>query len=749
MAESFRASFVLSLKDELSSGLRRIIAETKQLRDLARSLGFKPLEGASAIVNRVDRDVSQLNRDLGTTARQAENAAGALRRMGAAELGRVREQANQVRQGLAVQRQVNAGAGIGQIYGPGGVPLFSGGPRFVPNAPGASSGVGLRGRLGNAFGRARAGFGAVQSQVGLVEGGLAGISLEEPIRQAAEFDNVLTHIAITAGATGDQVRVKVAEMAERYRSMALSVNQSSHDIAESAQFLITTGIGEQVTNQLLPIIARAATAYNTPMQDAVQGAFSMHEELKIAPQDMAGALSAAALAAKQGHFSFSDISQFLPSVAAQAATAGISGREGLNSLLAALETSRRGAGTSGQAATNLQDFLGYINAPIGTKSFQKAGIDLPGLLRNAEKQGINPMEAVIQRVKQLTAGMSEAQTASTLGKLFHNQEARIFVETMLRELQYYEDTKKKISGASDQTINEDFQKAQNLHTQLVTLAEQSSQLNQKVGTGFSWVVPVGIALTGGLLAGLNWMDVHLPGVSSAVLGLTGGMLGLLAAMGVLGTIAKPVTLGFTLLRGAISSAFSASTLRLLVSPWLALPVLLGAAIYDIAEHWDRFRDKFHAIADGIKKAMAGDFWAGTTQAWDATWGKGGVMETLFTDFGAWVDGWSGGIATKFGEIIQKSLGGWVKFFQDTKRMIEAAPEPSGARRDKDEPAAPPAKKEPFVAPPYIFNEAYHPGAASGAPRTVHIHFTSDTPGRATLRDPSGAATARGPMLTRA
>ena len=112
MAEAFRASFVLALKDDISAGLQKIIRETKQLRDLARSLGFKPLEGASAIVGRVDRDVVQLNRDLGATARQAETAAGALRRLGAAELGRVREQAASFRLG----QQIAGGAGLGQLY---------------------------------------------------------------------------------------------------------------------------------------------------------------------------------------------------------------------------------------------------------------------------------------------------------------------------------------------------------------------------------------------------------------------------------------------------------------------------------------------------------------------------------------------------------------------------------------------------------------------------------------------------------
>ena len=736
MAESFRASFVLALKDDLSAGLQKIIRETKQLRDLAKSLGFKPLEGAGDIVNRVDRDVVQLNRSLGATARQAEAATGAFRRMGAAELGRVREQAQQMQMGRRVSEQLGAGRTLGQVYGPGGIPLLSDRPRFVPAEVAPSSRLGLRGRVGNTLADARQGIGAASENIGLAGSAIAGISLMEPIRQAAEFDNVLTHIAITAGATGDQVRTKVAEMSKTYRDMALAVNQSSHDIAESAQFLITTGIGEEMTNTLLPIIAKAATAYNTPMQDAVQGAFSIHEELGIAPQDMRGALSAAALAAKQGHFSFSDISAFLPSVAAQAATAGITGRSGLDSLLAALETSRRGAGSSGQAATNLQDFIGYINAPIGARAFAKSGIDLPGLLQNAEKQGVNPIEAVAAKLQELTRGMSSAQSATAMGKLFHNQEARIFIETLLREWQYYQDTKKKISGASDATIDEDFKKAQNLTTRLRTLSEEAQQLNQKIGNGFSWVVPIGSALLAGVLSSMSWLDFHVPGVTDSVIGLTGGMLGLVTTMGVLGAAMGPVKAGFLLMRGPAAA---------LANPWVALFALIAAAAYDMYANWDKFRTSFQQVGAGIQQMMAGNFWNGTVQAWGAIWGKGGIMEKLFGDFAAWVDSWSDGLATRLGQSIHTMVeAGKTMLFgpaDDRDHAGRAKPQAPGAASPGT--GAPTGRED---VPTYMPQR--YDGPQPGAPQVIHIKFESDVPGRASVVE-SGSAQVRGPMLTRA
>ena len=109
------------------------------------------------------------------------------------------------------------------------------------------------------------------------------------------------------------MRGKVAELSKSYRGMALQFQQSSHDVAETAQFMITTGIGDAAVSKLLPIIAKAATAYNTPLRETAQGAFSMLEQTDIPLEQMSGALSATALAAEApATVSFADFSALIP-----------------------------------------------------------------------------------------------------------------------------------------------------------------------------------------------------------------------------------------------------------------------------------------------------------------------------------------------------------------------------------------------------------------------------------------------------
>ncbi len=328
MATDLRAALTLKLVDQLSGPMRKCMELVQRFEALTKKLGFKELDGADATVRALGKDIGVVNTQLGATARQAEAAASAIRRMSSAELGRARDQAERF-------RTIGNGRSLDQIYGRGGMPLMApGAARFVPTEAGPSSGMGWRGRVGNAVASTRERLGEMHSQIGLAGSAMAGISLAEPIREAAEFDQVLTHIAITAGTASTQVRSKVAEMAAAYRKMALDTRQSSHDIAETGMFMITTGIGEDAVNKLLPMMAKASTAYATSLVDARQGAFAIQEGLKIKPEDMLSALSATALAGRQGHFYFTDFSQFLPEIIPVAGRA-YEGREQGCSILAA------------------------------------------------------------------------------------------------------------------------------------------------------------------------------------------------------------------------------------------------------------------------------------------------------------------------------------------------------------------------------------------------------------------------------
>ncbi len=398
----------------------------------------------------------------------------------------------------------------------------------------------------------------------------------------------------------------------------------------------------------------------------------------------------------------------------------------------------------------------------------------------------------MEAIRRRTATLSPAKQSAFIGALFGNQESRIFAQTFLEQMDFYRRVKDTVAHASNDVINEDFEKAQNLKTQLDTLSETSHQLTQHVGLGFSWVVPVATAMLGGVLVGLQWMDQHLPGVANGAFALTAGMLGLVAVMGVLGTVAGPIKAGAELLHlgGIMRGVFSRSALRLLVSPWLALPLLFGAAIYDIATNWGQFRASFSRVWDGIKQVASGfgrfltgtfsgdmrsaaagldDVWKGVKKAWDGVWGKDQAMEKLMENFAGWIDSVFGAqVAESFGKIIDQSIQGWQKFFTDLRGLFTnfnpALPSLSMLPPKVNDPSSFPTYQgdHPNAAPT---PSLVHPGAyrlqAPSAPAPVEkaswdgtIHITTDQGLRATANSGdgrvrfTGASVDRGRMLNR-
>ena len=789
MADALRAAFTLKLHDEMSTGMAKIIAMTKQLRDLAKSLGFGKLDSADATLQRVGKDIGTINSGLGATARQAEAAASAIRRMSSAELERARAQAGRM-------RAIGSGRSLDQIYGPGGMPLMAGGSRFVPAEPGAMSSRGLRGRLGNAWDRTREGVGAFSSQVGLMGGAMAGISLEAPIHAAAELEQVLRQIAIIQHKSGSDADAEIDRLRRTLGADAIETGQPLQRLAEAYKFLITTGMSAGTVDQLMPIHSRAATAYHVDADTMGQAVFALHENLGISHDQMGGALAAMAQATQEAHFDMASMSRYLPEITGRMNMLGMTGRGSADKVFAALGTVVKNASDPAQAAIDFKDLMTYMTAPIARRSFAKAGINLPGVFASASKAGQDPMEAFINVLDRLTKTINDpVQKALALGQVLHNQQAGTAAMALLQHKDEYGRMRDELQGIGADKLNQDYQTAMaGLMPALMVRQAEINALEQRMGIGFSWTVPVSSALLGGVLVGMNWLDTHLPGVTTGALGLTAGMLGLVAVLGVLGTVAGPIKAGVQLLKlGAIMRAvFSASTLRLLVSPWVALPLMIGAAATFMWQHWSTVgRDLttvWHSLgraASGVGEFFAGvfsgdmrraanglrDIWTGVQLAWTTLWGPGGPMEQMFTAFDTWLGGFPGkaaqtlvsGFVSAFAVVSDT-----IKDFVHTWENIIATGNWTPALPSQLPSLAPPPD---YLAHPPDYN-ADHPNLHNGddrgaaglrhptsysapsgvGPQRIHITFESDVPGRATVRDTDGTTyrpAQRGPTLSRA
>jgi hypothetical protein len=162
------------------------------------------------------------------------------------------------------------------------------------------------------------------------------------------------------------------------------------------------GNANQAMSQL-PTVQKYTTGTGADSNDLAKIMIAAKQNMGIADKDMPAMLSKAIRAGQEGGFELSDMSKWLPQQMALAATNGMKGMKGFESLLAANQISRIGAGTSDEAGNNLVNLLAKINSQDTAKDFEKQGIDLSGSLAAARGKGMNTLEAFVGLVEKIGA----------------------------------------------------------------------------------------------------------------------------------------------------------------------------------------------------------------------------------------------------------------------------------------------------------------------------------------------------------
>ena len=424
------------------------------------------------------------------------------------------------------------------------------------------------------------GIANVGRQIGVVGGALAALSFMAPIQQAAAWDAQLRDIAITAGKTGTAVEQMIGETGKRYEKLALDVGQKSETLAKGAQLLIAAGMNDKLIDQLMPTIGRVSTAAGAAVEDASKTAFALSETLKIKPEEMELALAKLVTAGKLGRFEFKNMASEFPGLTAQMAKLGVTGMEAVNFLGASLQTAMLGTDDPSQAANNLKNFLTKINAPEAIKKFEKElKVDVVGVMTDATAKGINPVEAVIQKMtdkmkvpkaeidkilKQAgKSGMSDKEQekavrgrveqliqGSKVGKIFADMQVLDFLIPMLLNTAKFKEMKQQIAAAGIDVIADDFaSRMRGLSGQMMLFGEVGTQVMRRIGLAFASNLPMANQALTTLLQWVARIDAKWPGLIDGVLSWTGALL----AAGVAIALLTPV---FSALAAAIGLLLS-------------------------------------------------------------------------------------------------------------------------------------------------------------------------------------------------
>lgn len=509
----------------------------------------------------------------------------------------------------------------------------------------------------------------------MVETAAVGAAIALPagaaIKRSSEFNYQLQAIGNTADMTDEQVKA----LGRDIMVISNEVGKSAQDTQRALGFLVAAGMDVPLARDNLRAVGRTATATASEIEDVAKASFTLNDALKIQPTQMQKALDMLVQSGKEGNFEFKDMAAELPVLGAGLQSLKMTGTEAVATIGAALQIARKGAGSSQQAATNVENFLAKVLSPETLKKASKLGSDLYGVVSRAQKKGENPFEAAIKEINRVTKGGD----AKLLGELFQDMQVQNFLRPMLQNLKEYERIKKAALEA-DGVTDRDFQKmAKTTKQQLDEMANAAGRAGIAIGNSLEPAVGRLAAVLTPVVRGItNFVDSNRELVGTAILvagGLTAVRLGVLAtqfaftflrggALNVIGLFTRlspMVSAAGWALRlasvamGALGAAIAATPIGWVVAGIAAIAAG-GALVY---KYWEPLKAFFSGFFDGLLSGLAP------------------IGQSIATAFAPVVD-----FLAPIVVPVLDTIGGWVKsavsWFGDLLTPIDAASQTTAA-----------------------------------------------------------------------
>jgi TP901 family phage tail tape measure protein len=271
-------------------------------------------------------------------------------------------------------------------------------------------------------------------------------ALTAPLSAAGQFQTIMLDIAQKSDLSNDAMKA----MGESIRAIGPQVNKTAQEVAGGIDVLTSMGLDPARALAVAPLLGKAASAYRAEMSDVAKMTYAAIDNLKVPVAETARLLDILSQASKEGAFEFRDMAKEFPTIAAIGQSVGEKGVLGATRLAAALETVRKGFGTSEAAATGLRDVLIKSTSDEVTKRMAKGGIDIKKTLAEARKSGADIMETLATATMKAVGG-----DRSKIGEVWTDKEARIAMESFIANWAEYRRIRKAASD-SDGTVDKDF-----------------------------------------------------------------------------------------------------------------------------------------------------------------------------------------------------------------------------------------------------------------------------------------------------
>lgn len=230
--------------------------------------------------------------------------------------------------------------------------------------------------------------------------------LKDPIKTTMGWEMRLAHLSNVAYA-GKNLSEKRVGMRDLNAAIETSIRTSggTRDSAVAAleKLVASSAFSSPEMVKLLPILQRYGNAANVDSAALADIGIRSKQNFGIPTEQMGDALDMAIKSGQLGGFELKDMARWLPQQMAMAKQSGMTGFDGLATLLAANQATVMTAGSKDEAGNNLVNLLAKINSRDTSMDAKRLGIDLSGELASARANGVNSLDAFVGLVDKVVA----------------------------------------------------------------------------------------------------------------------------------------------------------------------------------------------------------------------------------------------------------------------------------------------------------------------------------------------------------
>ncbi len=448
----------------------------------------------------------------------------------------------------------------------------------------------------------------------------------------AEFEHAVTMMANSGGLNDRQKSGLRSQLAAE----SSLTNQYKDELLGGVDFLVGKGLQANKAVKAIHQIGMAATATGASIEDLSATSFAMMANMGITQQQLAASLDIVASAGEQGGFELRNMARYFPSLTAQAQALGMHGKEGVASIGAALQIAMKGAGTEGEAANNLQNFLAKITSKDVVSNLKKHNVSVQDVFEQAKINGKNPLVEIIRKINDVTSG-----DPFILNEIFGDMQVKNFLNPMMANMAEFDNIYRK-SMAANGLIAHHFSVVMGDTTEkLKNVKRESINMGDAFASSLKPEIDAALDIFGALAAAGTRLVSNFPVVGKVVGGLTAGFVALTGAAAaftavqwvmntslVAGTISfarqglavvasRTAMIGAAAATGIMASAQWALNAAMMANPIgliIAGVATLAASAYVLYSKWDSvmawFGNKIKWITDSF--SLIGEMWQTVT-----------------------------------------------------------------------------------------------------------------------------------------